>query len=88
MRLLILCLLIYLGYLVFKKLVLPGQAPTRTPEQEGLAMVDDVMVKDPFCKTYFAKKQGIKSVIDGETHYFCSSTCRDKYLEAKKNSKQ
>ncbi len=51
-------------------------------------MVDDVMVKDPFCKTYFAKKQGIKSVIDGETHYFCSSTCRDKYLEAKKNSKQ
>ena len=73
---------------MFKKVALSGQAPTRTPEQEGLAMVDDVMVKDPFCKTYFAKKQGIKSVIDGQTHYFCSSTCRDKYLEAKKNSKQ
>ena len=87
MRLLVLCLLTYLGYWVFKKWAFPGQSSTSTPEQESLTMVDDVMVKDPFCETYFAKKKGIKSVINGKTYYFCSSTCRDKYLEAIKNSK-
>ncbi len=88
MRLLVLCFLIYLGYRIFKKLALPEKSSKRTPEQEGLAMVDDVMVKDPFCQAYFPKKNGVKSVINGEAHYFCSSTCRDKYLEAKKNSKR
>jgi uncharacterized protein len=88
MRLLILCFLIYLGYWIFKKWALPEKSSEGTPDQEGLAMVDDVMVKDPFCQAYFPKKNGVKSVINGETHYFCSSTCRDKYREARKNSKR
>ena len=63
-------------------------SPPRTPEQEGLTTVDDVMVKDPFCETYFPKRDGIKKVIGGQTYYFCSIECRDKYLEAIKDSKQ
>ena len=88
MRLLVLFLLIYLAYRLFKNWALPGQSSTETPEQEGLTMVDDVMVKDPFCETYFPKRNGIKKVIGGQTHYFCSTECRDKYLEAIKDSKQ
>jgi YHS domain-containing protein len=73
---------------VFKKWALPEKSSKRTVEQEGLAMVDDVMLKDPFCQAYFPKKNGVKGVINGETCYFCSRTCRDKYLETKKNSKR
>ena len=87
MRLLILCFLIYLGYWVFKKWALPERSSTTPPEDVASIPVDDVMVKDPFCQTYLAKKQGVKSVINGKTHYFCSTACRDKYLEAIKNSK-
>ena len=86
MRLLIICFLIYLGYRVIKKWALPGQSATAPSEEIASTAVDDVMVKDPFCQTYLAKKQGVKSVINGKTHYFCSTACRDKFLEAMKNS--
>lgn len=85
MRLLILCFLIYLAYALFKKWALPGQSET-PPEEVASTPVDDEMVKDPFCQTYLARKQGIKTVINGKTYYFCSSTCRDKYLEAIKGA--
>jgi YHS domain-containing protein len=87
MRLLVLSLLIYLAYRLFKNWVLPRQSSIGTPEQAGSTMVDDVMVKDPFCETYFPKRNGIKKVLGGQTHYFCSTECRDKYLEAKKDPK-
>ena len=51
-------------------------------EEEGLTKVDDVMVKDPFCETYFPERKGIKGVIEGKTYYFCSTTCRDRFLES------
>ncbi|HID30344.1 MAG TPA: hypothetical protein EYP19_10110 [Desulfobacterales bacterium] len=86
MRLLILCFLIYLGYWIFKKWALPRQSSTTPSEEIASTAVDDVMVRDPFCQTYLAKKQGIKCVINEETHYFCSTACRDKYLEAIKKS--
>ena len=72
---------------MFKKWALPGKSSTRAREEESLTMVNDLMVKDPFCGTYFPKKKGIKSVIKGKTYYFCSSACRDEYLEATKDSK-
>jgi uncharacterized protein len=86
MRFLILCFLIYLGYWVFKKWALPEKPSKTPPEELASPEVDDVMVKDPFCQTYLAKKQGIERVINGKTYYFCSTACRDKYLEAMKNS--
>ncbi len=84
MKFLILCLLVYVGYRIFKALMFPDQRSTE-PEQGGeLARVDDVMVKDPYCETYFAKRSGVKEVIKGQTHYFCSTDCRDKYLKQNK----
>lgn len=85
MRFLILCLLIYVGYRALKALILPRESSSRPETQEDLTRIDDVMVKDPFCETYFPKRRGIKAVIRGETHYFCSTACRDKYLEQSKN---
>ncbi len=81
MRFLILCLLIYVGYRALKALVLPRGSSSTARMEEGPARVDDVMVKDPFCQTYFPKRSGIKESIQGETLYFCSTACRDSYLE-------
>jgi YHS domain-containing protein len=84
MRFLILCLLIYVGYRTLKALIVPHESSSRPETQDELTRVDDVMIKDPFCKTYFPKRSGIKAVINGETCYFCSTACRDKYLEQSK----
>jgi YHS domain-containing protein len=81
MRILILALLIYLGYRVFKALIISGPVSCRPDRDEDLAVVDDIMVQDPLCEIYFPKKNGIKEVIDGERVYFCSTKCRDKYLD-------
>ena len=36
--------------------------------------------KDPVCGTYIAAATSIKETAGGETHYFCSKECRDKYV--------
>lgn len=82
MRLLLFGILIYVGYRVFKAWASPGKSTTRTSEQGGLTKVDDVMVKDPFCQTYFPERKGIRGVIEGKTYYFCSTVCRDRFLES------
>jgi YHS domain-containing protein len=86
MRLLILCLLAYLGYRAVKALVFPGASSSRIDRQGSRAPIDDVMVKDPMCETYFPQRKGIKAVVKGETLYFCSKECRDKYIEGAEES--
>ena len=43
--------------------------------------VDDVMVKDPVCGTYFPIGNGVSLEQDGETLHFCSQDCRRRYLD-------
>ncbi len=83
MRLLILCLLIYLGFRAVKMFRSPGKSSARPvrPADRMPVAVDDIMVKDPACGIYIPRKDGIRETIGGETCYFCSVTCRDKYLE-------
>ncbi len=35
--------------------------------------------RDPVCGTYIASSNSVRKVINGETLYFCSPECRDKY---------
>ena len=81
MKFLILCILAYVGYRALKALVFPGQPSSNIDAQGERAPIDDIMVKDPLCETYFPQRKGIKEVIKGETLYFCSKECRDKYVE-------
>jgi YHS domain-containing protein len=87
MRLLLFGVLIYIGYRLFKAWGSPAKSTTRTSEQGGLTKVDDVMVKDPFCETYFPERKGIRGVIEGKTYYFCSAACRDRFLESGSGAK-
>jgi uncharacterized protein len=87
MRLLVILALLYLGYRLFKTLMLPQKSTRRTRGEEGLTEIDDVMVKDPFCGTYFPEQKAVKGVVEGKTYYFCSTECRDKFLESASKSK-
>lgn len=73
--------LVYLGYRGVKSWVLKnleyavsGHARTE---------IDDIMVQDPFCKVYFPRREGMPLNADGETLYFCSTECRNKFIESR-----
>ena len=43
----------------------------------------DELKKDPVCGTYTAAATSIQKTISGQTYYFCSAQCRDKFAPAK-----
>ncbi len=81
-------LLIYfiLGVLVFRlaKNWLGGDTDGRQKvRQQPADQVDDVMIKDPFCGTYFPKREGVQLQINGDEIFFCSEKCRNGYVGQK-----
>ena len=83
MRLLILVGLIYLGYRFLKSWMLKEDSPQKSVFGKKAGEIDDVMVKDPQCGIYFAKKDGVHLNMNGEDLYFCSKECEGKFLEKK-----
>ena len=85
-------LIIYLGlgYLVYKfvkSVILPKAPPARKVRQQTAGQIDDVMIKDPFCETYFPQRNGIHLKFENRDLYFCSTDCRDKFVERHSNAK-
>jgi YHS domain-containing protein len=80
MRLLILIALVYFGYRAVKSWMLQGSPGPRPAAGSGPDTVEDLMVKDPYCQVYFPKREAVHARIGGEDVYFCSSDCRDKFL--------
>jgi YHS domain-containing protein len=52
----------------------PSDTATPPPARAG-----GVLHKDPVCGTYVSSDSGIARTIDGQTVYFCSPECMDKY---------
>jgi uncharacterized protein len=82
-RLLLLIIIAYLAYRVVKSWLMrslqsPGKSDTHNPE------IDDVMVKDPECGIYFPRREGVELRQGGQTYLFCSTACRDKFVEKQK----
>ena len=85
-------LIIYfaLGYLIYKiaKSVIFSKPPTaRKVRQQPAGQIDDIMIKDPYCETYFPQRDGIHLKFEEKDLYFCSTDCRDKYIEEHSNAK-
>ncbi|MFZ0134133.1 MAG: hypothetical protein WAK95_16460 [Desulfobacterales bacterium] len=82
LRLLIIVALVYLLYRVFTRWML-GHSPLsgKTVDHRDAGAIDDVMVKDPQCEVYFPKRKAVQARIDGRDHFFCSTECRDRFLE-------
>ncbi len=39
------------------------------------------MVRDPQCGTYVPRSEALSATVSGQNHSFCSSRCRDEYLQ-------
>ncbi|MCP4110547.1 MAG: hypothetical protein GY749_34335 [Desulfobacteraceae bacterium] len=69
---------IYFGYKKVKSLLLGVHQ--RTVSGKARNEIDDIMIKDPFCKIYFPRKEGVHLKIDEQDLYFCSTRCRDGFI--------
>ena len=81
MKLLILLLIAYLGYRGLKSWMRQNVSSGKPVSGGASGEIDDVMVKDPYCEVYFPKRNGVRIRHDGEELYFCSTQCRDRFLE-------
>ena len=82
MRLLILLGLLYFLYRVVKSWMASLSTSKTATYHQTTPEIDDVMVKDPFCEVYFPKRNGIRITHAGQELFFCSTQCRDKFIEA------
>jgi YHS domain-containing protein len=55
----------------------PRPSPSATPPPPAHA--GGVLHKDPVCGTYVSSDSAITGGINGQTLYFCSQECKDKY---------
>ena len=87
MRLLILAGLVYF---IFRSLKSWMRSSTRSsaPMTGGTAgEIDDIMVKDPLCEVYFPKRNGVRFMFEGEELLFCSTECRNKFVDLHASNK-
>jgi YHS domain-containing protein len=64
---------------------LAGIFGTQPKQQVRQAPADQVplsgeLKKDPACGTYISAATSLKERVGGQTFYFCSKQCRDKYV--------
>ena len=83
-RLIILAILFYFGWRLIRGIM--GKFKTddsagADEKVDGNSPAQDVLVEDPVCHTLVPKHQAIHLRKDGETYYFCSDECCDKFSE-------
>lgn len=51
--------------------------PERRQSKESLK--PEALLKDPVCGTFVAPSTAVRKDRDGQTYYFCSAACRDRF---------
>ena len=80
-RLLIFGVLIIMLYRAAKSLMRRNDKGGGGPAMKPSDHVDDVMIKDPNCGAYFPRRSAVVWEGPEEKLFFCSTRCRDRYLE-------
>ena len=80
-RLLIWLIVGFLVYTVYQMIRQAVSKPHGTPPEKTNRGED--MIRDPECGTYVPRNDAVKAEAKGKPSYFCSTECRDKYLERK-----
>lgn len=57
----------------------PASRSNPNPPPPPTVRPGGVLHRDPVCGTYVSMDSAIAQTIDGQTVYFCSPECRDKY---------
>ncbi len=83
-KLIILILAIYAFFKMRKLWLNVKQTIERTVSGNGAGTeIDDDLVKDPYCETYFPKRNAVHLFSGGRDLYFCSERCKNDYLALK-----
>jgi YHS domain-containing protein len=64
----------------FSELMQARSGPQSRPAPGQSVPLTGELKKDPVCGTYTAAASSIQQTIRGQTLYFCSPQCRDKYV--------
>ena len=86
-RLLVLALLVYLGWRMFRR-DQKVAGTTETPETKTETDPQDVLVEDPVCHVLIPKHQALRLRKDGVTYYFCSERCCDQFSAQSEQGEQ
>lgn len=62
----------------FADLFHPPASPQAGPRRSSVPAGGELK-KDPVCGTFISTSTGIQKRAGGETYYFCSNECRDKF---------
>ena len=81
-RFIILFIVGFVFYRAIRSWMLKSSSGAGSVASNSSGEIDDVMVKDPYCKAYFPKRNGVSLQIEGKELLFCSAECRDKYVDA------
>lgn len=83
-RLIIIGILLYIGYLLIKGGRVDKQRKDRKKSEiDGPDDVSDVLVEDPVCKKLVPKNQAVTVEHEGERRYFCSDECCKTFVSEK-----
>ncbi|MBI5063763.1 MAG: YHS domain-containing protein [Desulfatitalea sp.] len=80
MRLLIYIVCAYVIYKVVKTWLRQTAQPRVRKTDAPPRQAEDVMIQDPQCGIYFARRDGVPLTHEGRTLYFCSESCKEKFL--------
>lgn len=84
-RFLLYILLFYIIYQVIK--FFQAAKKIKAKQKKPSASSSQIMVKDEVCQTYLPQDEALSLTYKGQTHYFCSEKCRQKFLtEAKSDN--
>ncbi len=86
-KFIILAVVAYVFYRALKSWILPKPDASRPVSDRKAGEIDDIMIKDPFCEAYFPKRNAVHYRENGEDLYFCSTSCRDQYIQARSDEK-
>jgi uncharacterized protein len=78
LRFLILIAAAYLIYRLLRKKPIDSGRTTAEPPGDG--EVDDLMIQDPYCGTYFPKRDAVHVRLHGKDFYFCSQECKQSFI--------
>ena len=88
-RFIILAVVAYVFYRALKSWMFPASDSSKSVSGQCAGQIDDIMIKDPFCESYFPKRNAVHLKFNGEDLYFCSTACKDQYIAARsKNEEQ
>ena len=76
-------IIVAVGYLLYRSMrswMFPDSKSLKKGSGKTAAEIDDVMIKDPYCRAYFPRRDAVHLNFRGSDLYFCSKRCREKFI--------